>query len=209
MVYSIDLFVNDLVQLLDELSLGTSSKPFHLYGQSFGGILAFEYLKRERPKHCLSVVLSSTPTNVQQVEDQANQLIQDIQRGASISDTNLAEAFRIKHQCQTKIRPPPLEEAYAAAGTVFRGTTAIADYVASLLSDDDSPIETPALVLRGEHDFVTAPCIQGWKELFQSITMLELEGCAHHGLLERPEEYGKTLESFWQWQEQSVLARAK
>ena len=58
-LYSIDKFVTDLTQLLEELAIDN----FHLYGQSFGGILAFEYLKRERPDNCLSVILSSTPTN--------------------------------------------------------------------------------------------------------------------------------------------------
>lgn len=42
--YSIPLAVNDLIQLLQEV--GVSEQGFHLYGQSFGGILAFEYLKR-------------------------------------------------------------------------------------------------------------------------------------------------------------------
>lgn len=205
-VCSINLYVNDLVQLLQEV-LGDT--PFHLYGQSFGGILAFEYLKRERPQHCLSVVLSSTPTNVRQVEEEVNRLLQQLLTGEGVSEADLGEAFRKKHQVQTDVRPKPLEDAYATAGTIFRGTTAISKYVASLgMMDDDDvsvqtnlPIRTPAMILRGEHDFVTRPCIEEWNNLFQDITIHELQGCAHHGMLEHPEQYGKVLESFWQTHE--------
>lgn len=194
-VYSMDLFVDDLVQLLQE----TFEGDFHLYGQSFGGLLAFEYLKRERPTRCRSVVLSSTPTNVQQVEQEANRLLQNLK--VDDSSSNLQEAFRKAHQIQTETMPKPLEEAYKAAGTTFRGTAAIADYVASLQNSEDSlgeRVATPALVLRGEHDFVTTKCIEGWKDLFDDVTIQELQGCAHHGMLEKPEVYGReVLESFW------------
>jgi proline-specific peptidase len=40
--YSIDKSVDDLVELLRVLNL----PKFHLYGHSYGGILAFEYVKR-------------------------------------------------------------------------------------------------------------------------------------------------------------------
>jgi proline iminopeptidase len=206
-VYSIDKYVDDLVQLLEEVL--TDGGDFHLYGQSFGGILAFEYLRRERPEYCRSVVLSSTPTNVAQVEDEVDRLIQAIRTSTSTVDGNsrvpddseLGEAFRKKHQVQTEVPPKPLEEAYAEAGTIFRGTAAIADYNASL-EDGEDPVETPALILRGESDFVTLPCIEGWKYLFQEAVVQQLEGCAHHGMLERPEHYGTVLETFWKANEE-------
>jgi pimeloyl-ACP methyl ester carboxylesterase len=40
--YSMDLLVDDLIHLLDIVRFPS----FHLYGQSFGGDLAFEYLKK-------------------------------------------------------------------------------------------------------------------------------------------------------------------
>mmetsp|Transcript_106044 Transcript_106044/g.306721 ORF Transcript_106044/g.306721 Transcript_106044/m.306721 type:complete len:316 (+) Transcript_106044:197-1144(+) len=189
-IYSIDFFVDDLVQLMDTV-LG-EGEEFHLYGQSFGGILAFEYLQRERPDHCRSVILSSTPTNVAQVEGEADRLVGDI-RKSGVPTEDIGEEFRKRHQVQTDQQPDPLAEAYQEAGTTFRGTTAIADYVA----DAESKIETPALILRGEKDFVTSSCVQGWKELFEDFQIRELKGCSHHGLLERPEEYADVLTSFW------------
>lgn len=47
--YSIDESVDDLVELLRVLNL----PQFHLYGHSYGGILAFEYVKRVSELYCL------------------------------------------------------------------------------------------------------------------------------------------------------------
>ena len=69
------------------------------------GILAFEYLKSEPLNHCLLVVLSSPPTCVPQVDDEVNQLIQKIQRQQHISDTHIANAFRIAKQWQCRYDP--------------------------------------------------------------------------------------------------------
>ena len=48
-MYSIDLAVEDLDQLLS--MTGIAVGPYHLYGQSFGGILAFEFLKSSVRRH--------------------------------------------------------------------------------------------------------------------------------------------------------------
>merc|ERR1740124_756642 len=73
-IFSINLSLDDLELLIKKIGL----RRFHLYGQSFGGILAFEYLKRiaERKNddvECLSVILSSSPCDVAQVEGVANE----------------------------------------------------------------------------------------------------------------------------------------
>jgi proline-specific peptidase len=221
-LYSIDLYVNDLIQLLKEVGM-TKKHKFHLYGQSFGGILAFEYLKRcqlssdddDHPE-CLSVVLSSTPTDVIQVENEAQILIDNIISNLpkeidSTNSTIIMEQFRIKHQVQTKQLPKPLQDSYDNAGTEFRGTTAIAGYKAKLDNDNDNKITTPVLIMRGEYDFVTYKCIENWKNLFTNANgdddgnnepeVTVLKGCSHHGLLEKPNEYGTILRKFWQQNE--------
>jgi len=64
--------VNDLKQLIKHLGI----RRFHLYGHSYGGILAFEYMKvvsRENKKNdveCLSAILSSAPSDIPQLEMQ-------------------------------------------------------------------------------------------------------------------------------------------
>ncbi|KAI2492803.1 alpha/beta hydrolase [Fragilaria crotonensis] len=89
--YSIDMALDDLEALLKKLGI----RRFHLYGQSFGGILAYEYLKRRTQQSqlnaakdtdpiCLSCVLSSTPTSVKRVEETYDQLLDAICSGSNI-----------------------------------------------------------------------------------------------------------------------------
>lgn len=200
--YSIDQAVDDLEVVLKQLSI----RRFHLYGQSFGGILAFEYLKRcaqqgrrdhDDDEGCLSVILSSTPTNVRQVEEEAQRLVD------ALPDP---EFFRETHQCRTPEFPEPLANAYASAGTVWRGTTAIQDYFAQPPTNTNNDgnnnkvsIMPSALVLRGEHDFVTEVCSKDWKELFNSRSIRErtLQDCSHHGLHENAIMYGDIVDSFF------------
>ena len=215
--YSIEAAVDDVEAVVKKLGL----RRFHLYGQSYGGILAFEYLKRvaERggegvrdDEGCLSVVLSSAPTSVEAVEASAERLLEDLRGEAGGDDGKdedededagdsaaLGERFRAAHICRTEVPPPPLLEAYAGAGTVWRGTDAIAGYVASPPSDGAARMPS-ALIVRGEHDFVDASSMEGWAEgCFNHKFVRErvLEGCAHHGLLENGPLYGEVMNDFF------------
>lgn len=196
--YSIESAVDDLEAVLKKLSI----RRFHLYGQSFGGILAYEYLKRQAEKGgfdedegCLSIILSSAPTNVAQVETDAERLASEVES---------PDLFRETHQCRTPTMPRPLEDAYAKAGTVWRGTTAIPDYVAQPPSEDASAAaKLPScMVLRGEHDFVTTATTSKWKEVIwknarRTVREKVLTGCSHHGLLEDPATYGDIVDTFF------------
>lgn len=203
--YSIDQAVDDLEAVLKKLSI----RNFHLYGHSYGGILAYEYLKRcverkdndsddhDENSKCLSVVLSSAPTSIQQMEDDWDAM------SKSLSSPDL---FRSTHLCRTEELPKPLEDAYAKAGTVWSGTAVISDYKAmppkpKIEGDKSSGNYMPsALILRGEHDVVTESCSMGWKEeLFRSRSVRErtLADCSHHGLLENGPMYGDVIHSYF------------
>lgn len=212
--YSIDQAVDDLETLLKRLSI----RRFHLYGHFYGGIVAYEYLKRcaetvgsggEKEKtnnsdcECLSVVLSSAPTDIQQMEDDWNAMAK------ALFFPNL---FRSTHLCRTPELPKPLQDAYANAGTVWSGTDAILDYKArppTQTNNDDDGQNTilskkyympNALVLRGEHDVVTESCSKGWKEELlcsRSVRERTLADCSHHGLLENGPMYGDVIDSYF------------
>lgn len=196
--YSIDFALDDLEALVKKIG----ARRFHLYGQSFGGILAFEYMKRqveakntERDEGCLSAILSSAPPNVEQVEGEANRLISEM---GEIEEADVAERFRLAHQCRTPEKPQALVDAYAHAGKVWRGTTAIADYKAQPPSAEAARMPS-TMVMRGEHDFVTEACVLGWKDVFNHkfVRFKTLEGCSHHGLLENGELYGEMVDSYF------------
>mmetsp|Transcript_15839 Transcript_15839/g.24653 ORF Transcript_15839/g.24653 Transcript_15839/m.24653 type:complete len:344 (-) Transcript_15839:81-1112(-) len=206
--YSIDKAIDDLEILLKKIG----ARRFHLYGQSFGGILAFEYLKRVAERNnkiegegCLSVILSSTPTNVKLVEEEAHRLHSQIknENPEEEDESVVAEAFRQEHQCRTPEMPLPLQEAYQNAGTVWRGTDAIRDYVAKAVAQEETARMPSAMVLRGEHDFVTEVCVEGWSSktdpLFNHkfVRSKTVEGCSHHGLLENEKMYGEMIDNYF------------
>ena len=144
--------------------------------------MAYEYLKKHHCHHdatdyenkryeCMSVTLSSTPTSVALVENEAQRLIEELtMEDAAVVDyeeddakKTAGERFHAQHVCRTAEIPAPLLNARAHAGTVWRGTTAVADYVATAPGEEEKELP-PALVIRGEYDFVTEDCVVGWKK---------------------------------------------
>jgi len=193
--YSIDQAVDDLETVLKRLSI----RRFHLYGHSYGGILAYEYLKRivengsdnnNSDNKCLSVILSSAPTNIQQMESDWDAMSEKLP---------FPNLFQSTHLCRTFGIPKPLQDAYANAGTVWSGTAAISDYKALPPKGNSDDYMPSALVLRGEHDVVTESCSNDWKQLLRSRSVRErtLEGCSHHGLLENGSMYGDVVDSYF------------
>ncbi len=148
---------------------------------------------------CLSVILSSTPTSIALVEQESKRLLYETfiqNQDQEHHPKQQGELFHALHVCRTKEIPKPLQSAREHSGSLWRGTTAIANYVAKSPQEQDSL--PPALVLRGEFDFVTEQCVMGWKSIWPTakIKFVVLENCAHHGLLEQETLYGQVVGSF-------------
>ncbi|CAK0848659.1 unnamed protein product, partial [Prorocentrum cordatum] len=189
--YSIEQSVADLREVLLELGL----RRYHLYGQSWGGVLAYEHLRSAPAGGCVSLVLSSVPSSVRRVEAHAERLLAALRTpgGSRPSAAELPDLFRRRHQCRTPEQPGPLRDAYSLAGTTWRGSAAISEWELQ----GALPAGLPALCLRGEHDFVGPGCAERWRPVLPGLRRLEaLPGCAHHGLLEAPELYLRTVGEF-------------
>jgi len=180
--YSIASSVSDLEQVL----AGVGVKDFHLLGQSWGGILAYEFLRNGGPAalSCRSVILANSPSSVPVVEAEAARLLE--QAGG-------VDAFKAAHECRLPERPNALVDAYKHAGSVWRGSGAIAGWE---LDASAPKLSVPALVLRGEHDFVTETVAGGWAGAFERCRTKVLDGCSHHALLEDTFEFLEVVDSF-------------
>ena len=180
--YSPRAFAEDLGALLRALGL----TRFHLYGQSWGGLLAFEYLASPLAAgaECLSLTLSNCPTSVSLAVSEAGRLA---------DACNGVEDFNARHVCRLAAYPRALDDAYAHAGTVWRGTAAVLDHAAP--PEAIARVRVPSLVVRGEHDFVTAACVRGWEALPRARART-LDDASHHALLEKPDEYLAMLGQF-------------
>ena len=189
--YSIQSTVGDLEHLVQHLKL----KQFHLYGHSFGAIVAYEYSKGlsegtihlhnhdnqdEISPRLLSVTLCSAPSNLQKVEDESKMLLRSLRQrsDSEASEVSMGESmdgnviddsvsFQNTFVCRTSdgALPRPLQEAYSKKGDIWEGTEVIIDYVAQPPSESASNLP-PTLLLRGEHDFVSEKfAFDEWKGL--------------------------------------------
>ncbi len=194
--YSIAASVQDLGDVIDALvangliPMRDGAAAYHLYGQSFGGILAFEALttKTNLPAP-RSLTLANVPSSVPILLEEVASLLADLDGDAS--------RFDAIHGCRTTPRPPALLAAYAPGhpGSHWRGVDVIADWCA-LESGVDS-LQLPVLLLAAEHDFVSLRSSEGWQRLAQQ-RLVVIPGAAHHALLDQPEAYGAVLEGFLQ-----------
>lgn len=174
---------------------------------------------------CRSAVLASAPTSTKMVEEEVQRLCQELaSSGITIDDDEEDEdynsagvsalpkkapkRFREEHECRMVPTPFPLLDSYSQAGSPrLRGLQSIGNYAATPLSPDPNAIEgkestpnpmlalPPALVLRGQYDFVTEACVQDWDQLIDCKYMT-LAGCSHYGMLENEVMYGSVLSSF-------------
>ncbi|KAL7444152.1 hypothetical protein ACHAXH_008656 [Discostella pseudostelligera] len=200
-MYSIENSVNDLEELINSLQL----KEFHLLGHSFGGIIAYEYLKsydlRSGCSKCLSLVLDSTPANMQTSLNECSRLECEIKSELmlEINDAQVAmnlvqDRLRKRNECRTEVLPHALATAIQSRGTTF-GPESVADYVAYPPSKLSLP---PVLLIRGQFDFITEKCIAEWREIFTSAQAYreeEMMNCAHYCHLEDAQRFGDLIKS--------------
>lgn len=184
--YSVEQSVSDLRQVIAQLGL----KRYHLYGQSWGGLLAFLHVASEgrgSNDEPVTITLSNTPTSVP--------LVEAVAQGLVSSHDGSIEKFMATHNYRSHGTPQHelLAAAYAHAGSTWRGTSAIHGLEASLSAM--AHVSCPALVMRGEHDFVTAECVDGWRQL-PNVHFVTLPEASHHALLEKPQLYLEVLRKF-------------
>lgn len=198
-LYSIDQSVHDLEELIRSLQL----KEFHLLGHSFGGIIAYEYLKTNDLQSgcakCLSLTLDSTPANMQMSLNESSRLECEIKSELmlEINDApiNLVQdRLRKRNECRTEVLPHALATAIKRRGDTF-GPEDVSDYVAHPPSKRSLP---PVLLIRGQYDFITEPCIEGWRQIFTSAHTYreeEMMNCAHYCHLEDAQKFGDLIKS--------------
>jgi UDP-sugar transporter A1/2/3 len=234
-LFSMELTVASVLVLTTSLFFSQDGKQigqhgfFHLWTpktmipiltNSFGGILAYEYLKKERTG-CVSLLLGSTPTSPKLIQEECFRLDQEIRNTDSTNKTSdnsghdgndeaaekeettkpkrlqrFSEAFLQTHECRLPALPLVLTDALAQAGPPgWRGAPAIIDYEAL------EPLSgIPTLVLVGEYDFCTPACTEGWKIILSdpSPEFVSLDNCSHYGMLEDESKYGIAITSFVQ-----------
>lgn len=205
--------MHDLEELIHSLLLD----KFHLLGHSFGGIIAFEYAKANSlhsgcGNKCLSITLDSTPSNMKTSLDECARLEDEIKSELVLEENNdqpqeeasrlVQDRLRKRNECRTEEMPDSLATAIERRGTTF-GPEAVADYVAYPLPSMSHYSLPPVLLIRGQYDFITEKCIEGWREIFDqdhprgsnAYREEEMSNCAHYCHLEDAQSFGDLIKS--------------
>ena len=148
-------------------------------------------------KECLSATLASTPISVRLVQENCKKLQEDIQNELDGDIVAVGEVFSQRHECRVQPLPLHLHQSFESAGvsSTSKGFQLLNEYDAS---SSQRVNEIPALVLRGQYDFVSQTASCKWMEVFamDESEFVTLAGCAHYGMLENESLFGSVLSSF-------------
>lgn len=212
--WSVDLFVHELRDLVDHWGVGSG---FHLLGQSWGGMLAPEYVLRY-PKGVVSLILmdspasmadwasgtrrllANMPTEVQEAinRHEAAQSFEDPEYVAAVN------AFYERHLCRIRPWPQDLLDSFSQLETdptVYAAMIGPSEFTITGTLSDWSVAErvhgvtVPTLVGYGEQDEAT----NSWEPFAQRMAgavVHEFAGASHTPQLEAPEEFDRVVASF-------------
>jgi proline-specific peptidase len=212
-LWTLDRFVAEVDAVRDALGLDR----IHLFGQSWGGWLAIEYMARgttgvER------LVLASTSASTREFTDAARLLIDALpephrtvlveggERGAY--DTPEYEAamieFYVRHLCRMDPWPAALQASIAnldgnAVYAHMNGPTEF-EVIGTLRTWDRTAdlgrIDVPTLVTVGRHDEIPPSCAETLRAGIPDAQVVVLEHSAHISHLEEPETYLRAMRGF-------------
>jgi proline-specific peptidase len=209
--------VRRFVAELDAVRRALNLNRYHLYGHSWGGWLAIEYLLR-KPRGVNAVVLASTSASAAQFVAGTRHLRTllplDVQRvldyyearGDSTAPEYL-DAVNVFYQnffCRLDPYPEPL----LRSGANIEGNQVYAtmngpnefSITGNLASWDRTSqvcrIKNPVLLTRGRYDEFAEPCTHTLQRLLPHAERVEFPNSAHMAMLEEPQAYLRTLTSF-------------
>jgi proline iminopeptidase len=212
-LWTVDRFVEELELIRSALKL----PQMHLLGQSWGAMLAVEYLHRNNPGGIVSLTLAapylSTDRWVADQQSLVAQLPQDVQdtiakyeASGEFGADGYQEAmmtFYSKHVCRLDPWPDCLlaamdkigygvyEYMWGPSEFTMTGTLKNAD-VTGYLGD----IDVPVLFTCGEFDEATPATTEFYKNLTPGAEMHVFENASHEHHLESPDEFNQILREF-------------
>lgn len=204
-------FVDELETIRKELGL----KEIHLFGHSWGTMLATEYLSR-KPEGIRSVILASPAITVDRWLADANRLKEELpaairdtlvaneRRGTITSESYLkaTQEFYNRHVC--RIPPTPeLTETFNTFGSGPYNTmwgnnefTCTGNLQGFDRSDVLGQLTMPVLFTCGEFDEATPATTQWYASQVKGAEFKIISGASHMTMNEKPDEYAAVLHEF-------------
>ena len=200
---------------LDALRAALKLDRIALYGHSWGGVLAIEYLATHGHASVEKLVLSGAFASTPQANAGIARLIRLLPDGARLASLEqardyaaddyapLAQAFSDLHFCRADPRPPeftasmqnaiasPSVPAMIGLGLTITGNLKNWDRRADL-----ARITIPTLITAGEFDEITRNCQETLRDAIPDARLTIMPGCSHMTMTEAPEEYNAILRKF-------------
>ena len=212
--WTVELFVREVQVVREALGLDR----MHLFGSSWGGMLAMEYALT-RPSGLASLVLSSSPASIplwaEETARLRGQLPDDVRRtldeheAAGTTDspeyTAAQEVFYSRHVC--RVQPPPEWYLRTVAGMaehpdVYHHMQGPNEFVITgTLKDWDitdrlDEIEVPTLITAGAHDEFTPRQARVVHDGIPGSELVTFENSSHMQFTEEPERFQAVVAAF-------------
>ncbi|HEV8573435.1 MAG TPA: proline iminopeptidase-family hydrolase [Dehalococcoidia bacterium] len=212
-LWVVERFVAELASLRQALGLDT----VHLLGQSWGGMLAIEYMLSQ-PTGIVSLVLADTAASMTAFEEDARRLLADlpadvretIERCEAEGKTDSPEyqaatlVFYQRHICRLPEWPEPLMRTLGvlAATPVYGIMWGPSEFklTGTLAGWDRSErlgeIDVPTLVLSGRYDEAGPACQKTLTEGIRQAEVRLFENSSHMPHVEEPEAFFAAVRDF-------------
>jgi proline-specific peptidase len=210
--WTVELFVEEVDAVRGALGL----ERVHVFGNSWGGMLAMEYALTQ-PDGLASLILASSPASIPQWVEETGKLRarlpQDVQdtltrheEAGTIHDPEYAEAcmvFYERHVCRVVPFPDYVNRSFDQIGEVYETMNGPSEFhVVGTIRDWSvvdrlGEIEVPTLVVTGEHDEATPAINRTVSQGIPGAESVIVDGCSHMAHVEQTEKYLALLDRFF------------
>jgi proline-specific peptidase len=211
-LWTVERFVEELAQVRAALGL----HRLHLFGSSWGGMLAMQYVLDRRPELASLILCGSPASMIRWVKDcdellaaQPAEVRRVIRQHEEAGFTACPEyqaailGFYREHVCRLSPWPDGLERSFAAAGyDVYNTMNGPSEFtVTGTLKTWDvmdrlGEIQTPALLVGGRYDECRPAHLEEMHRRIAGSQLAIIEDASHLCFAEQPEEFTALVNSF-------------
>jgi proline-specific peptidase len=211
-LWTVDRFVEELAQVRAALGLDR----LHLFGSSWGGMLAMQYTLDRRPELQSLILCGSPASMIRWVKDcdellagQPDEVRRTIRQHEEAGFTACPEyqaailGFYREHVCRLSPWPAGLERSFAEAGyqvyTTMNGPsefTVTGTLKTWDIMDRLPEIQIPTLLVGGRHDECRPGHLEEMHRRIAGSRLVIIEDASHLCFAEQPEEFTGLMNSF-------------
>jgi proline-specific peptidase len=212
--WTVELFVAEVQAVRDALGLDR----VHLFGSSWGGMLAMECALM-KPAGLASLVLSSSPASIplweaetgrlrSELPDEIQRVLDEHEQAGTLDSPEYEAAtmeFYKRHVCRVDPFPDCVQRTFAGLAEhpdVYMTMQGPNEFVITGrlktwdISDRLGEIDIPTLITAGAHDEFTPVQAQRLNEGIKDSELVTFEDASHTQFVEEPERYRKLVAGF-------------